>query len=266
MCLNVLLDEEQIRHHPLHAGSPGLSKLLSLCNMGYRNVGDHRTACPYRCCFCLADIPCASDGTFFHSSECKGFFKSMADLQTTGRPRSPMLRSDQACTEKEDNSSIVHLFLHRMRPGKRHSHPQLVCRSSSVSALWSAARRRVLYSLPSTMTPPTRIPRSPHPERGHRLVISDSSKYLPVTQFKMPSAFGFTELKKGYFSHFFNMEQNRNYVGPYPTASFYNPDDMTTAELTKFWPGNSGKHFTSKRNSSLLCVRRRHFPVVLCPV
>ena len=56
--------------------------------------------------------------------------ETMQELQTTGRQRSPMLRSDQACTEKKESSTIVHLFRLRMQPGNRHSRPQLVCRSS----------------------------------------------------------------------------------------------------------------------------------------
>ena len=61
-----------------------------------------------------------------------------------------------------------------MQSVKRHSRPQLVCRSSSVSAPLSIAHRLTLYSLPSPGTPPTRIPRSPHPKRVHELVISDA--------------------------------------------------------------------------------------------
>ena len=61
------------------------------------------------------------------------------------------------------------------------------------------------------------------------LKFIDSFNYLPFALSKMPSAFSLTELKKGYFPQFFKTEANHNYVGPYPAASFYNPDDMTSA-------------------------------------
>ncbi|XP_062615550.1 uncharacterized protein LOC134277248 [Saccostrea cucullata] len=51
----------------------------------------------------------------------------------------------------------------------------------------------------------------------------------------MPSALELNELKKGYFPHFFNTEQNQNYVGPYPPAAFYNPDEMTNSGRQAFY-------------------------------
>nr|XP_022308123.1 uncharacterized protein LOC111114127 [Crassostrea virginica] len=67
------------------------------------------------------------------------------------------------------------------------------------------------------------------------LKLIDSFNYLPFALAKMPSAFGLKELKKGYFPHFFNTEANQNYVGPYPAASFYGPDDMTSSARTAFY-------------------------------
>ena len=67
------------------------------------------------------------------------------------------------------------------------------------------------------------------------LKFIDSYNYLPFALAKMPSAFGLKELKKGHFPHFFNTEANQNYVGPYPAASFYNPDDMTSSARAAFY-------------------------------
>jgi hypothetical protein len=53
---------------------------------------------------------------------------------------------------------------------------------------------------------------------------------LPCALAKLPAAFGLTELKKGYFIHFFNTEKNQNYVGPYPAVHHYNPEDMSIAK------------------------------------
>jgi hypothetical protein len=46
------------------------------------------------------------------------------------------------------------------------------------------------------------------------LKFIDSYNFLPCALAKIPAAFGLTELKKGYFPHFFNTEQNQTYVGP----------------------------------------------------
>ena len=84
------------------------------------------------------------------------------------------------------------------------------------------------------------------------LKFLDSYNYLPFSLSKMLSAFGLTELKKVYFPHLFITKQNQNYVRSYPPASFYNPDDMTTAGHTAFYTmlqQQQGKCFISKRNS-----------------
>ena len=41
----------------------------------------------------------------------------------------------------------------------------------------------------------------------------------------LPKTFGLTELKKGYFSQFFNQKENQTYVGPLPPV-----DNMDTKE------------------------------------
>lgn len=50
----------------------------------------------------------------------------------------------------------------------------------------------------------------------------------------MPSVFGLQELKKGYFTHFFNTEQNQDYVGVNLPPAYYNPDDMSTTGRKDF--------------------------------
>jgi hypothetical protein len=68
-----------------------------------------------------------------------------------------------------------------------------------------------------------------------RIKFIDSYNFLPFLLAKMPSAFGLTELKKGYFPHFFNTAANQNYVGPYPAAHYYNPDDISVANRKAFY-------------------------------
>ena len=54
----------------------------------------------------------------------------------------------------------------------------------------------------------------------------DSLKFFPMPQSKLPKTFGMKELKKGYFPHFFNTEENQHYVGPIPDVEYYDPDGM----------------------------------------
>jgi hypothetical protein len=46
----------------------------------------------------------------------------------------------------------------------------------------------------------------------------------------LPKAFGLTELKKGWFPHYFNTSENQTYVGPYPDALYYGHDFMSEKE------------------------------------
>ena len=51
---------------------------------------------------------------------------------------------------------------------------------------------------------------------------------------KLPKTFGLTELKKGYFPHFFNNIQNADYVGPLPAQKWYGPDTMMKPAREEF--------------------------------
>ena len=54
----------------------------------------------------------------------------------------------------------------------------------------------------------------------------DSLNFFPMALAKLPKTFGFTELKKGFFPHFFNTRANEQYVGPIPAIDYYDPDGM----------------------------------------
>ena len=49
-----------------------------------------------------------------------------------------------------------------------------------------------------------------------------------------PKTFGLTELKKGYFPHYFNTPENKNYVGPIPDIKYYSPDQMSPKDREVF--------------------------------
>ena len=54
----------------------------------------------------------------------------------------------------------------------------------------------------------------------------DSLNFIPMALAKFPKTFGQNELCKGYFPHFFNKDENQNYVGPIPCQDDYGADFM----------------------------------------
>ena len=54
----------------------------------------------------------------------------------------------------------------------------------------------------------------------------DSLNFIPMALSQFPKTFGKTELCKGYFPHFFNKEENQNYIGPIPGVDHYSPNMM----------------------------------------
>ena len=49
----------------------------------------------------------------------------------------------------------------------------------------------------------------------NNVIIKDSINFIPMALAKLPKTFDLKELKKGYFSHFFNIDENQNYIGKY---------------------------------------------------
>ena len=54
----------------------------------------------------------------------------------------------------------------------------------------------------------------------------DSLNFIPMALSQFPKTFGKTDLCKGYFPHFFNKEENQNYIGPIPDVDYYSPKTM----------------------------------------
>lgn len=65
--------------------------------------------------------------------------------------------------------------------------------------------------------------------------IIDSFNFLPMALSSLPKTFGIEELKKGFFPHLFNREENQNYIGDLPDAKFFNPDFMKEADRKHFF-------------------------------
>ena len=62
----------------------------------------------------------------------------------------------------------------------------------------------------------------------------DSLNFLQMPLKSFPKTFGMSELKKGYFPHYFNKECNKDYVGPIPSKKHYGYNQMKPDERTKF--------------------------------
>jgi len=65
------------------------------------------------------------------------------------------------------------------------------------------------------------------------LVFLDSVSFLRCPLRKPPEAFGLTASKSRY-PHYFNTEENLDYVGPIPDVSYYGMNEMSEAEMRNF--------------------------------
>ena len=65
------------------------------------------------------------------------------------------------------------------------------------------------------------------------LVFKDSLCFLPMPLSSFPATFDFTERKKGFFPHSFNLPINQDYVGPIPPIHYFDPDGMSPKMKTE---------------------------------
>ena len=75
--------------------------------------------------------------------------------------------------------------------------------------------------------------------------IIDSINFMPMALSKLPKTFGFKELKKGYFPHFFNIPSNQDYVGPYPEPKFYGAEYMSVKDNVEFLKWHKTKNLST---------------------
>ena len=61
---------------------------------------------------------------------------------------------------------------------------------------------------------------------GIRIRFIDSLSFIPMALAKFPKTFAQPELCKGYFPHFFNKDENQDYVGPIPCQDNYGVNFM----------------------------------------
>ena len=62
----------------------------------------------------------------------------------------------------------------------------------------------------------------------------DSLNFIPMPLAKFPKTFGLDELCKGYFPHYFNKDENQDYVGPIPCQEDYGANTMKPEAREKF--------------------------------
>jgi len=66
------------------------------------------------------------------------------------------------------------------------------------------------------------------------LVFLDSVYFLPCSLHKLPEVFGLTA-SKSWYPHYFNNEENIDYVGPIPDDSYYGANEMSESERRDFF-------------------------------
>ena len=71
----------------------------------------------------------------------------------------------------------------------------------------------------------------------HKLKFLDSLNFITMPLKKLPTSFGVTELKKGYFLYLFNVVGNQNYIGKMPDIEYFDPDGMSSSEKEDFSNG-----------------------------
>ena len=62
----------------------------------------------------------------------------------------------------------------------------------------------------------------------------DSLNFIAAPLSTFPKTFSLTELKKGYFPHYFNKKCHQNYVGPIPSKKHYGYDQMRSSARKEF--------------------------------
>jgi hypothetical protein len=85
--------------------------------------------------------------------------------------------------------------------------------------------------------------------------IIDSISYLPFPLRKLAGAFELSA-SKTWCPHYFNTNENLNYVGPIPDISYYGADQMSTSKRTEFlewYEGQKAELFDNKRVLESYC-------------
>ena len=88
--------------------------------------------------------------------------------------------------------------------------------------------------------------------------LLDSLNFLPMPLAKLPKAFGLTEMKKGFFPHFYNSPEHENNILPtLPDREYYDPDSMSKERREEFdawYDENKLKPFNFQEEMLEYCI------------
>ena len=88
-------------------------------------------------------------------------------------------------------------------------------------------------------------------KNGLNIRVIDSLNFSPMTLAKLPEAFGLDTLRKGFFPHFFNTEDNQNYLEPHPEAKMYGADAMSSRDRDLFEAWHIRRSISRKKCSTI---------------
>ena len=90
--------------------------------------------------------------------------------------------------------------------------------------------------------------------RMEHLVFLDSVSFLPFPLRMLPEAFGLT-VAKSWYPHYFNTEENLDYIGPLPDVSYYGVNEMGKGERSKLleWYETQEPPFDNRRVLEQYC-------------
>ena len=90
--------------------------------------------------------------------------------------------------------------------------------------------------------------------RMEHLVFLDSVSFLPFPLRRLPEAFGLTS-SKSWYPHYFNTEENLDYIGPPPDVSYYGVNEMGEGERSEFleWYEKQESPFDNRRVLEQYC-------------
>ena len=94
--------------------------------------------------------------------------------------------------------------------------------------------------------------------RGLNIRLLDSLNSLPMPLASLPKTFGLEELKKGFFPHLYNTQENQDVIlDKLPDQKYYDPDGMNKdkrEEFLKWHEKNKDKNFTFQKEMKEYCI------------
>ena len=71
-------------------------------------------------------------------------------------------------------------------------------------------------------------------KRDYNIRFVDSLSFISIPLREFPKTFSLDELAKGYFPHYFNTDENQNYIGKYPDKCYYGYSEFSSVDKVKF--------------------------------